>query len=123
MLFPPQYSFPSPSYFPTTASLTFAGSRTAPTTLFTPASAFSAAISPTLSPFSSLWYRNTLDVCVAPTQNSKKFTLAKNRFRGLMMKHHLVQIAPVHISAMFCVSESSLAGRVKSDAPASTSPH
>jgi hypothetical protein len=40
-----------------------------------------------------------------------------------MMKHHRVQIAPVHISATFCVIESCEAGRVKSEAPARTKHH
>jgi hypothetical protein len=44
-------------------------------------------------------------------------------FLGLMTKHHLVQIEPVAINAMFCVRESLSAGRRKSDAPARTTPH
>jgi hypothetical protein len=44
-------------------------------------------------------------------------------FFGLMTKHHLIQIEPVAIKAMFCVMESFSAGRTKSDAPAMTTPH
>jgi hypothetical protein len=44
-------------------------------------------------------------------------------FFGLMTKHHLIQIEPVAIKAMFCVIESFSAGRTKSDAPAMTTPH
>lgn len=40
-----------------------------------------------------------------------------------MTKHHLVQMEPVAIRAMFCVRESLSAGRKKSAAPASTTPH
>ena len=40
-----------------------------------------------------------------------------------MIKHQRVQMAPVHIRARFCVRESWEAGRVKSAAPARTSPH
>jgi len=46
-----------------------------------------------------------------------------NTFFGLITKHHLVQIAPVAIKATFCVIESFSAGRRKSLAPASTTPH
>ena len=44
-------------------------------------------------------------------------------FLGLMMKHHRVQIAPVHVRAIFCVRESFSAGLVKSLAPARTRVH
>lgn len=44
-------------------------------------------------------------------------------FLGLIMKHHLVQMEPVAIRAMFCVRDSFSAGRRKSEAPASTTPH
>jgi hypothetical protein len=44
-------------------------------------------------------------------------------FLGLIMKHHLVQMAPVAINAMFWVRERFSAGRAKSLTPASTSDH
>lgn len=44
-------------------------------------------------------------------------------FLGLIMKHHRVQIAPVHVRARFCVRESFSAGLVKSLAPARTRVH
>lgn len=40
-----------------------------------------------------------------------------------MIRHHLVQIRPVVVSAAFCVTESFSAGRAKSEMPANTSPH
>lgn len=40
-----------------------------------------------------------------------------------MTKHHLVQIEPVAIKARFCCRDSFSAGRRKSAAPASTTPH
>lgn len=46
-----------------------------------------------------------------------------NRFRGLIMKHHLVQIMPVATSAMFCERLSDSGGRKKSETPARTTPH
>lgn len=48
---------------------------------------------------------------------------AHKRFRGLMTKHHLVQMRPVAINAAFCVRERDSAGRAKSAAPARTRPH
>lgn len=45
------------------------------------------------------------------------------RFLGLMMKHHLVQMAPVAIKAAFWDRERFSAGRAKSAAPARTRPH
>lgn len=44
-------------------------------------------------------------------------------FCGRMTKHHLVQMQPVAIKAMFCVKESFSGGRKKSAAPARTTPH
>lgn len=46
-----------------------------------------------------------------------------SKFRGLIIKHHLVQIAPVAVSAMFCVRLKLSAGLVKSLTPARTSVH
>lgn len=40
-----------------------------------------------------------------------------------MIKHHLVQIAPVAVSARFCTSESFSAGLAKSLIPARTRAH
>ena len=40
-----------------------------------------------------------------------------------MIRHHRVQMMPVHVRAMFCVSESFSAGRKKSLTPASTIDH
>jgi hypothetical protein len=40
-----------------------------------------------------------------------------------MIKHHLVQILPVAVKAMFCVRESFSVGRKKSLTPARTIPH
>jgi len=62
-------------------------------------------------------------VWVAPTQNSRKLTEARNRLRGLMMKHQRVQIRPVAVRAAFWERERSFAGRAKSAAPARTRPH
>ncbi len=45
------------------------------------------------------------------------------RFRGFMMKHHRVHIAPVAVKARFCVRERFSAGRQKSLTPARTSDH
>ena len=39
------------------------------------------------------------------------------------MKHQRVQIAPVHVRAMFCVRERFSAGREKSLTPARTNAH
>lgn len=39
------------------------------------------------------------------------------------MKHHRVQMAPVAISATFCVRDRLSAGRAKSEMPVSTSAH
>lgn len=44
-------------------------------------------------------------------------------FFGLIMKHHLVHIAPVAVKARFCERERSLAGRAKSETPARTIAH
>ena len=44
-------------------------------------------------------------------------------FRGLITKHHLVQISPVLVSARFCVKDRFSAGRTKSEAPARTIDH
>jgi hypothetical protein len=44
-------------------------------------------------------------------------------FLGLIIKHHLVQIAPVAVSAAFCVRESLSAGRYISEIPAITMDH
>jgi hypothetical protein len=45
------------------------------------------------------------------------------RFRGFMIKHHRVHIAPVAVNARFCVRERFSAGRQKSLTPARTSDH
>jgi hypothetical protein len=68
-------------------------------------------------------YIRTRVVWVAPTQKSRKLTEARNRLRGLMMKHQRVQIRPVQVRAAFWESERSFAGRAKSAAPARTRPH
>jgi hypothetical protein len=39
------------------------------------------------------------------------------------MKHHRVQMAPVAVSARFCVSDSFSTGRAKSEMPARTMAH
>lgn len=44
-------------------------------------------------------------------------------FRGLMIMHQRVQMAPVAMRAPFCVRESFSAGREKSEIPAITRPH
>lgn len=44
-------------------------------------------------------------------------------FLGLMIKHHLVQIAPVAVKARFCVRERFSAGRERSLMPAMTRAH
>ena len=43
--------------------------------------------------------------------------------RGLIIRHHLVQIAPVHVRAKFWVRESFSAGRARSAIPAKTRDH
>lgn len=44
-------------------------------------------------------------------------------FRGVMIMHQRVQMAPVAMRAPFCVRESFSAGRWKSEIPAMTRPH
>ena len=84
---------------------------------------------------------NILVTCAVPTQKRKKLTVAKLEdlvsfyhlstrkdathkiFRGLMTKHHLVQMQPVAIKAKFCVRDKFSAGRAKSATPARTMPH
>ena len=43
--------------------------------------------------------------------------------RGLIIKHHLVQIRPVAVRARFCVKDNFSAGRARSDIPARTIHH
>ena len=80
----------------------------------------------TSTAFSFFWlalYMRTRVVWVAPTQKRRKLTEARNRLRGLIMKHQRVQMRPVAVSAAFWESERSFAGRAKSAAPARTRPH
>lgn len=44
-------------------------------------------------------------------------------FLGLIIRHHLVQIAPVAMRAAFCVRDSLSAGRAMSERPAKTRTH
>lgn len=48
---------------------------------------------------------------------------AYRTFRGVMIIHQRVQMAPVAMRAPFCVRESFSAGRWKSEIPAMTRPH
>ena len=58
-----------------------------------------------------------------PSHVKKESGISYSTFRGVITKHHLVQIAPVAISAAFCVSESDSAGLARSLMPARTMHH
>ena len=58
-----------------------------------------------------------------PSHVKKESEISYSTFRGVITKHHLVQIAPVAISATFCVSESDSAGLARSLMPARTRHH